>query len=474
MPLKPSPKPDFGFKNPYYDLPDQDWDLQEPDQIGPVEDRKFWLDMMRSQDQTYGWDRQNKEYYSTKDRSQYDHGAVPENVKQSMLSDMLDHYGNVNMQHMLVPEEYEKPRPRGMPDHLSYDSTGTRFVPAQGAVDMGHMGPDYITMMNIMNAQKDPEFDIGFMTEDYMKSKYPKWDKFYETEPSTGAYFMTGREDIALNPYHTLDFSDPNVDKAFSLGAGKPRTLNDLTEDTKLKISQADYDKDPGTVGDNWDSIAHEIGHYGSLTEDHEMHGHGTQDVNLTKKVPWSRYGIRDKSIMDVPFHNESYWVGRRNDPWYWENNRQGNMYLNAEAADNIRNWTNEAKRHIDPFPQGPRSVVNENPPNFVGDPWWPEFPSGTPNFAPPTSTAQSNITPRPHPNTHNPHFDEGGIVGLPGQWSPATIIGDEETFDIKSLGLDPGIMSIDDLEDLFEEAGLDKKIIYDLINTGGLSQLVV
>ena len=382
--------------------------IRPQEQIGPVEERKFWLDIMRRGDQTYGWDPDAKEYYEKKDRSQYDHGAVPENVKQSMLSGMLDHYGNTNMQHMLVPEEYKKPRPPGMPDHLSYDSTGTRFVPAPGAVDMGHMGPDYITMMNIMNAKEDPYFDIGFMTEDYMKGS-----------PNTGAYFMTGSEDIALNPYKTLDFSDPNVDKAFSLGAGKPRTLNDLTEDTKLKISQADYDENPYATGENWDAIAHEIGHYGSLTEDHEMHGHGTRDVNLTKKVPWSRYGIDDENIMDVPFHNESYWVGRRNDPWYWQSrmdtgkSRQGNMYLNAEAADNIRNWTNEAKRHIDPLPQGPRSVANEDPPRFTGEPWWPEFPSGTPNFAPPTSTAQSNITPRPRPNTPNPHFNTGGIVSL-------------------------------------------------------------
>ena len=69
--------------------------------------------------------------------------------------------------------------------------------------------------------------------------------------------------------------------------------------------------------------------------------------------------------------------------------------------------------------------------------------------------------------------YNDGGIAGLAGQWSPSTIIGDEETFDIKSLGLDPGIMSIEDLEDLFEEAGLDKRIIYELINSGGLSQLV-
>jgi hypothetical protein len=33
--------------------------------------------------------------------------------------------------------------------------------------------------------------------------------------------------------------------------------------------------------------------------------------------------------------------------------------------------------------------------------------------------------------------------------------------------------MSIEDLEDLFEEAGLDKSIIYKLINSGGLSQLL-
>ena len=70
-------------------------------------------------------------------------------------------------------------------------------------------------------------------------------------------------------------------------------------------------------------------------------------------------------------------------------------------------------------------------------------------------------------------YFNEGGIAGLPGQWSPSTITGEEETFDIKTLGLDPGIMSIDDLEALFEEVGLDKRIIHDLINTGGLSQLV-
>jgi hypothetical protein len=50
----------------------------------------------------------------------------------------------------------------------------------------------------------------------------------------------------------------------------------------------------------------------------------------------------------------------------------------------------------------------------------------------------------------------------------------EEEEYNIRPLQLDPGIMSIEDLEDLFEEAGLDKSIIYKLINTGGLSQFVV
>ena len=47
--------------------------------------------------------------------------------------------------------------------------------------------------------------------------------------------------------------------------------------------------------------------------------------------------------------------------------------------------------------------------------------------------------------------LNSGGIAGLPGQWSPPTIEGDEETFDIKTLGLDTGIMSIDDLDELFD-----------------------
>ena len=71
------------------------------------------------------------------------------------------------------------------------------------------------------------------------------------------------------------------------------------------------------------------------------------------------------------------------------------------------------------------------------------------------------------------PHFNTGGIAGLPGQWTPSMSESEEEEYNIRPLQLDPGFMSIEDLEDLFEEAGLDKSIIYKLINSGGLSQLI-
>jgi hypothetical protein len=85
-----------------------------------------------------------------------------------------------------------------------------------------------------------------------------------------------------------------------------------------------------------------------------------------------------------------------------------------------------------------------------------------------------SSPTPSPSRGRANPHFNAGGIAGLPGQWTPSMSESEEEEYDIRPLQLDPGIMSIEDLEDLFEEVGLDKRLIYNLINTGGLSQFVV
>jgi hypothetical protein len=88
-------------------------------------------------------------------------------------------------------------------------------------------------------------------------------------------------------------------------------------------------------------------------------------------------------------------------------------------------------------------------------------------------ATRASYQEPATDRNPRQHHFNTGGIAGLPGQWTPSMSESEEEEYDIRPLQLDPGIMSIEDLEDLFEEAGLDKSIIYKLINSGGLSQLV-
>jgi len=393
------------------------------------------------------------------------HGAVPENVKQSYLDDMLDYYGNTNMQHMLVPQKYTdfdemenvKARGAGKPVTLNMVDK-TRYVPAEGAVDMGHMGPDYITMMNIMKGQKDKDFDIGFMSEDYMKRAYDPDDVIpgtdlpsYEGKPNVGAYFQSKDQAIGLNPYDILDFSDPRVDRAFSQGAGKPRTLGDL-EGTSLQIGE-------GTDPWNLNVLAHELGHYGT---NYGWYNKGKDKFNMPNIITdenMTRY-VEDERIMGTPGHNEAYWIGRRHDPYYWKNDlrdqpRHGNMNLTEAAATNIRDWTTEAKQHVDRANQ-PRSVADYTPPSGASD-------FGTPNFAP------SNTT----PSRSRHHFNTGGIAGLPGQWTPSMAESEEEDYNIRPLQLDPGIMSIEDLEDLFEEVGLDKRIIYNLINTGGLSQLV-
>jgi len=342
----------------------------------------------------------------------WSHGGVPENVKQSMLSDMLDYYGNVNMQHQLVPQEYAVSGPGGKV------VSDTRYVPAPSAVDMGDQGPDYTTMMSIMKAQEDPNFDIGFMSEDYMVNK-----------PRTGAYYQSAGKDIALNPYKTLDWSDPNVDKAFSMGAGKPRTLTDLTEDTKLNLQYdpdwsyeskpkyKDYDRDYDAYGKDWDEwfegwkdrravddtredIAHELGgHYGT---EYGRWNRGDK-FNMPRDTQFTNLltNLHSGAVTDVPGHNEAYWLGRRHDPWWWKADRrtgeprQGNMNLTHDAAENLRDWRGEAKQYIANYNQ-PRSVADYTPRAGASN-------FGTPNFAP------SNTT----PSRSRHHFSTGGIVSL-------------------------------------------------------------
>jgi len=125
-------------------------------------------------------------------------------------------------------------------------------------------------------------------------------------------------------------------------------------------------------------------------------------------------------------------------------------------------------------FPEGIRSIDYRNL-NRKGVENLNAITSWTPNTMPrninqrPTGDSTANMPAR-RP-TH--HFNQGGIAGLSGQWTPSLVESEEEEYNIKPLQLDPGIMSLEDLADLFEEAGLDKSIIYKLINSGGLSQLL-
>jgi|TARA_R110002020_G_scaffold64265_1_gene170627 hypothetical protein len=341
------------------------------------------------------------------DTEWYKHGAVPEGIKQDMLQEMLDYYEDKSMQHMLVPEQYpdfEKVSP-GVDLPKDWEAVNkTRYVPAEGAVDMGHMGPDYTTINNIQKAMNDPDFDIGFMTEDYMKNR------------NSGAYYLgSNMQDIALNPYHMLDFSDPNVGKAFSQAAGKPRTYEDL-KNASLKIGAPT----PGTLT-NDEIIAHELGHYGTwydrnYGDKYKMEYPETMNINMAPGIP-------DEKIMDIEGHNEAYFLGRRHNPFSYNSNL--NMNLNRKAADNIRNWTNYSRGEIEQRTNtGTRNVRDQHVEDWsdkgVGHNWG-MFRSGTPTFAPSHNipsqpsphrnfTPSNTVAPR-QPRPHN--FNTGGIVSL-------------------------------------------------------------
>ena len=68
--------------------------------------------------------------------------------------------------------------------------------------------------------------------------------------------------------------------------------------------------------------------------------------------------------------------------------------------------------------------------------------------------------------SSDTPDYNKGGIASLqyggqPGPFTSPTTVTDEEVIDIQPLQMDPGIMGIGDLEDLFEEAKV-KESIYD------------
>jgi hypothetical protein len=316
--------------------------------------------------------------------SHYEHGAVPESLKQSYLDQMLDYYKDTNMQHMLIPEEYTEriqlPFLSGKPRKLDYNEVqehgvwelpsvpettvgGTRYVTAplerpQGMpehLSYGDVGPDYITMMNIMKAQADPNFNIGFMTDEYM-----------DRRPNTGAYFRSGDQTIAFNPNKMLDWDDPRVQGAFGQRpTGMPEQLSynreGLRDLSMLEGTTLDFDTDW-----NKNVAAHELGHYGSLYEDN-MPGEGitankfefpnwTRNVNMTMFDPSNpgHYAIEDKNIRDVQGHNMAYWVGRGHS-WDAPYNPSRDMYLTQEGAQNYGAWKQNAKNYIENYNNPPR-----------------------------------------------------------------------------------------------------------------------
>ena len=382
------------------------YDLLKDEMGSPVRNRKKLLDLMRAEGEEYGYNPKRKDpYYGSQINLQMPtdlvnrsgiyqaptHGAVPDEVKDSYLEQMMEYYTNADpFQHKLISKGWEEGpqrgrgpagftappryihtstdyRPEGMPQHLSY----------------GDVGPDYITMMNIMKAQDDPHFNIGFMGEDYMKSKYPEDDKFFKGQPSTGAYYSDIDQTIALNPYKALDFTDPSVDAAFSLGAGKPRTLKDLEEgEMKFKFLEDTPYVEVKHISDNYKNqdieienrkkrnqrniLAHEMGHYGTLYDQNTpnyvgLYGkemttnkfnfpHNTKNINMTRWGPhdqgsfWRR-PIPDEDIMDVKGHNQAYWVGRTHD-WRGRDAGKG-MYLTKPGAENYAAWDAAAQNYI-------------------------------------------------------------------------------------------------------------------------------
>ena len=142
------------------------YDLLKDEMGSPVRNRKELLDIMRSEGEEYGYNPKRKDpYYGSRINLQTPtdlvnrsgiyqaptHGAVPQNVEESYLEQMLDYYTNAEpFQHQLIPQEWEEYdrvltapnpdtwnkvtgtryihtptdyRPEGMPEHLSYGGT---------------------------------------------------------------------------------------------------------------------------------------------------------------------------------------------------------------------------------------------------------------------------------------------------------------------------------------------------------------
>jgi len=198
-----------------------------------------------------------------------------------------------------------------------------------------------------------------------------------------------------------------------------------------------------------------------------EMHNLGKKVVQGKYTLPESRYQTRDRrfqELMNDPIRSQRA-MSLYNPTTDRQRSNQYQAMYDPRRGDYTRPTMTQGEMARDARMTGggvnPHEATRAQ---YTGRLDRPEVPIW-PTQGPPTT--QPDRTPGRH------HFNTGGIAGLPGQWTPSMTESEEEEYNIKPLQLDPGIMSIEDLADLFEEAGLDKSIIYTLINSGGLSQLL-
>jgi hypothetical protein len=277
----------------------------------------------------------------------------------------------------------------------------------------------------------------------------------------TGGYFRSSTGNITLNPANVVkkyptapmgpdsewEFLGPNEVnvntpyfdplRVWNLGRILPHETGHFQEDVDEIMGWDEPNPGAYLEGTKWGSYA-----------DHHRHPR----MHMMDRAQWDWRDDNDKSLSKTQFANLKA-----------DQARSMNESLNRPYWGDDKTFEQDWERAGQGFGGSGRSRENRSG-------MWQD-PSTTNTLREQAIQNKYQSPPQRDRSTH--HFDDGGIAGLPGQWSPSTITGDEEIYDIKPLQMDPGIMSIDDLEDLFEEAGLDKRIIYDLINTGGLSQLV-
>jgi len=346
---------------------------------------------------------------------------------------------------------------------------GANYVPeglTVPSVAYGNWQPnwDYIDALEIFRDNYVPGMnmnEIGIMsTEDAYKSRKmkvpdPEGNMQTITLPpeltGTGGFYDGGRQNIILNP--------ANVVKKYPTAPMGPDSEWEFLAPNERNRLGAYWEED-----EPWHTariLPHETAHHKA----HRDWYYGLGEPNPGAYLE----GIRWKDhYSDAERHPRMHMMDRSQ--WDWKSNLDKTLsktqYQNFQdahqkAMDASVNRGYQHEEDVDRTGSGRSRIENRGRPMYQSQASRAIEPTLPPSTAPDRS-------PRRH------HFNEGGIAGLPGQWTPSMAESEEEEYNIRPLQLDPGIMSIEDLEDLFEEVGLDKSIIYKLINTGGLSQFVV